>query len=216
MAKWRAYADKDFRENPNMFTDGRSYEFGRAYDQRSAIQGYVSIMLTDYSYSVGAAHPNHFIDTLLWDTHAKKFINIRPFFKDTRTGGPTLCKLARAIHDAVVADKKKRGMSAEEANDPSWIGDIKPDLTKIGAIALAPSTEHDKSSGLIVYFPPYAVGSYAEGYYVEFVPWTAFKMHLSAAGARLFGGTRPPGDAKHLAMSISKHIMRLGISVFRP
>ena len=96
----------------------------------------------------------------------------------------------------MIADKKKRGMSATDASDPTWIGGIKPDLSKIGAIALAPSSEPDKSSGFIVYFSPYAVGSYAEGYYIEFVPWTAFKTHLSAAGERLFGGKRPPGDAK--------------------
>ncbi len=195
LEKWHVAADKDFRENPDMFKNGRSYEFGRAYDQRSAIQGYVSVVFTDYSYS-GGAHPNHFTDTLLWDAHAHKFINIHPFFKETRTDGPALRTLAKAIRDAVVADKKKRGMSAEEANDPSWVGSIKPALAKLGAIALAPSTEADKSCGFIVYFPPYAVGSYAEGDYIEFVPWTAFKAHLSPDGARLFGGTRPAEDAK--------------------
>ena len=193
--KWHAAADKDFRENPDMFKDGRSYEFGRAYDQRSAIQGYISIARNDYSYS-GGAHPNHFTDTLLWDAHAHKFINIHPFFKETRTNGLALRTLAKAIRNAVVTDKKKRGMSAAEANDPSWVGSIKPDLTKLGAIALAPSSEPDKSSGFIVYFPPYAVGSYAEGDYIEYVPWTAFKSRLSPAGIRLFGGERPPGDAK--------------------
>jgi hypothetical protein len=195
MAKWRVDADKDYRENPQMFTDDRYYEFDRSYDQRSAIQGYVSIARNDYSYS-GGAHPNHFVDTLLWDVKARKFINIHPFFKETRTNGPTMRTLATVIRNAVVADKIKRGMSAKEANDPMWVGDIKPDLTKIGGIALAPSTEHDKSSGLIAYFSPYAVGSYAEGYYIEFVPWTAFKAHLSAAGRHLFGGARPPADAK--------------------
>jgi hypothetical protein len=195
LEKWHAAADKDFRENPDMFKDGRSYEFGRAYDQRSAIQGYVSITRNDYSYS-GGAHPNHFTDTLLWDAHAHKFINIHPFFKETSANGPALRTLAKAIRDAVVADKKRRGMSAKDANDPTWIGGIKPALTNLGAIALAPSTEPGKSSGLIVYFPPYAVGSYVEGDYIEFVPWTAFKTHRSAAGERLFGGKRPPDDAK--------------------
>jgi hypothetical protein len=196
MNKWRVDADKDFRENPQLFRDGRSYEFGRSYALRSAIQGYVSVVFTDYSYS-GGAHPNHFVDTLLWDSKAEKFISVRPFFKETQTNGPTLHLLATAIRDAVVADKIARGLSAKEANDPMWVGDIKPDLTKMGAIALAPSTEQDKSAGFIVYFPPYAVGAYVEGFYIEFVPWTVFKTHLSDAGAHLFGGTRPPGDAKH-------------------
>lgn len=195
MAKWRAAADKDYRENPDMFRNGRGYTFERSYEQRSAIQGYVSILRFDYSYS-GGAHPNHFIDTLLWDVKTDKLVSIRPFFDETRTNGPTMRTLATAIRAAVVAAKKARGMPPDVANDATWLEDLKPDLTKIGAVALAPSTERDKSSGLIVYFSPYAVGSYAEGDYIVFLPWSAFKTHLSRAGAALFGGRRPPGDAK--------------------
>jgi hypothetical protein len=196
MSKWRAAADKDYRENAKMFRELQGYSFERAYKDRSAIQGYVSILRMDYTYSTGAAHPNHGIDTLLWDSGAREFINIRPFFKETRPDGPTLRTLVAAIKKAVVAAKIKRGMSAKEASDPMWLGGIKPALTKIGGVALAPSTKTDRSAGLIVYFGPYAVGSYAEGDYIVFVPWTAFRRHLSAAGARLFGGTRPPGDTK--------------------
>ena len=194
MAKWRADADKDFRDNPDMFRDRRSYQFERSYQQDSAIQGYVSIVRADYTDSVGA-HPNHYTDTLLWDTKARKFISIRPFFKETQPHGPTMSALATAIKNAVVAAKIAHGISAKEANDPMWIGNIKPDLTKIGAVSLARSTEHDKSAGLTVYFSPYAVGPYVEGDYTVFVPWAAFKTHLSHAGAALFGGERPKGDA---------------------
>ena len=180
-----------------MFKDGRSYEFGRAYDQRSAIQGYISITLNDYSYS-GGAHPNHFTDTLLWDTHIHKFINIHPFFKETAHERSGLAH-PRQGDNATRWSRTRRSAACRPRKPTIRVGSssIKPDLTKLGAIALAPSTEADKSSGFIVYFPPYAVGSYAEGDYIEFVPWTAFKTHLSAAGRhRLFGGTRPPDDAK--------------------
>lgn len=196
MAKWRAEADKDYRENRQFFRDSHGYEFDREYTLRSAIQGYVSIVRSDFSYSAGAAHPNHPVNTLLWDTHARKFISIRPFFDETKANGPTMRTLAKAIRSAVVAAKKARGMPSKVANDPTWLDGIKPDITKIGGVALAPSTERNKSSGLVVYFSPYAVGSYAEGDYTVFVPWTVFKANLSRAGARLFGGSRPPGDAK--------------------
>ncbi len=196
MTKWRAEADKDFKANPELFHDGRGYSFEQSYEERSAIQGYVSIVRTDYSYSAGAAHPNHPVDTLLWDTKAGNYISIRPFFDEMTTNGATMRVLAAAILDAVIAAKKARGIPADEAMDPTWLGDIKPDLSKIGGVALAPSTARDKSAGLLVYFSPYAVGPYAEGSYTVFVPWTAFKSHLSPTGAALFGGTRPPGDAK--------------------
>ena len=195
MAKWRAEADKDYRESPDLFRQGRGYSFERSYQKRSAIQGYVSIVRGDYSYS-GGAHPNTVVDTLLWDSKAGKFISIRPFFDETTTNGATMRTLAAAILDAVIAAKKARGMPADEAMDPTWLGDIKPDLSKIGGVALAPSSARDSSAGLLVYFSPYAVGSYVEGSYTVFVPYAAFKTHLSRAGARLFGGTRPPGDAK--------------------
>lgn len=194
MAKWRADADNSYRENPKLFSDDRRYEFDREYQQRSAIQGYVSVVRTDFSYSASAAHPNTVVDTLLWASTAGKFISIRPFFKETTTNGRTMRTLAAAIRAAVAAAKKQRGVPPD---DPMWLDHIKPDLTKIGGVALAPSTERDKSAGLLVYFSPYAVGAYAEGSYVVFVPWTVFKARLSHAGARLFGGTRPPGDAKH-------------------
>ena len=196
MAEWRAEADKDYQENPTLFRDGRGYSFERSDEERSAIQGYISIVRGDYSYSAGAAHPNHPVDTLLWDTRAAKFISIRPFFDETSANGPTMQTLAAAARAAVLAAKKARGIPPDIANDPTWLDGIKPDLTKIGGVALAPSSERDKSAGLLFYFSPYAVGPYAEGSYIVFVPWTAFKAHLSRAGAALFGGARPPGDAK--------------------
>jgi hypothetical protein len=196
MAKWRARADKDYRTDPQLFRGGRGYAFDRTYDERSAIQGYVSIVRRDYSYS-GGAHPNAFIDTLLWDARAGKFISIRPFFDETATNGPTMRTLAKALRAAVIAAKKARGIPPEMAKDPTWLDGIKPDLTKVGGVALAPSTAPDKSSGLLFYLSPYAVGPYVEGSYTVFVPWTVFKARLSRAGAQLFGGTRPAGDAKH-------------------
>jgi len=41
------------------------------------------------------------------------------------------------------------------------------------------------------------MGSYVEGDYSAFVPWTYFKDDLSAEGASLFGGERPEGDEKN-------------------
>jgi len=197
MEKSRADADRDYRESPDAFSDGRRCEFERTVRQESAIQGYVSVVRVDYSYTAGAAHPNRVIDTLLWDSKANRFVNVRRFFKETKTGGPAMRTLAAAVRAAVLAEKKARGIPQGVAGDPMWMKDVKPDLTKIGGLPLAPSTERGKSAGLFANFSPYAVGPYAEGAYVVFVPWTVFKAHLSPAGIRLFGGTRPPGGAGH-------------------
>lgn len=192
MAKWRADADKDRKEMPDIFRD-RRYSFERSYSERSAIGRYVSVERTDYMDSLGA-HPNHRTDTILWDTGAKKRISIRPFFKETADDGPTMQTLAKAIRAALVVAKKARDIP--DADKDPGIDNVKPKILSIGAIALAPSTEKNKSSGLITYFSPYDVGAYVEGGYTVFVPWTAFKDHLSAEGAALFGGERPTDDAK--------------------
>ena len=71
---------------------------------------------------------------------------------------------------------------------------IEPKLLKIGPVSLAPSTEEGKSSGLTFHYSPYAVGAYAEGPYVAFVPWETLKPYLTPEGARIFGGARPKGD----------------------
>ena len=61
-------------------------------------------------------------------------------------------------------------------------------------MTLAPSTEPGKSSGLTFHYPPYAVGPYAEGEYVAFVPWETLKPYLTPEGTKIFGGARPKGD----------------------
>jgi hypothetical protein len=193
LRKWRAQAAKDGKEMPDIFDDGRHYTFERAYTLRSAIGRYVSVLRTDYLDGLGA-HPNYLTDTILWDAPARKRISIRPFFKETAAGGPTLRALAKAVRAALIVEKKARGI--EDPEKDFGLDHVKPKLLSIGAIALAPSTEAGKSAGLIAYFSPYAVGSYAEGDYTVFVPWTAFKDHLSRAGADLFGGARSKEDER--------------------
>lgn len=192
LAKWRTQADKDRKETPDIFREGRKYSFERSYTQRSSIGHYVSVLRGDYLDGLGA-HPNHSTDTILWDADAKKRISIRPFFKETADNGPTMTAMAAAIRAALVVEKKKR--ETFEEND-SGIDAVKPSLLKIGAVALVPSTEAGKSAGLVSYFSPYMVGAYAEGDYTVFVPWTAFRQYLSPEGAGLFGGERPAADAE--------------------
>lgn len=188
--KNRAEAAKDFKASPELFRNGQPWTFERSYAQTSKVGGrYVSIVRTDYVYT-GGAHPNTDIDTILWDTEAKKQISVRPFFKETADNGPTLKALRAAALAAVKAEKKERGI--DDAGSIDWYKGIEPTLLKVGAVSLAPSTVAGKSAGLDFHYPPYAVGPYAEGSYTVFVPWEAFKAYLSPQGATIFGGNRPP------------------------
>ena len=151
---------------------------------------YISIIRADYEYT-GGAHPNSSSDTILWDKSAGKRISIRPFFTETADNGPTLKAMRQGVIASLEAEKKKRGA---EGTDASAIEAIEPKLLKIGPVSLAPSTEEGKSSGLTFHYSPYAVGSYAEGEYIAFVPWETLKPYLTPEGARIFGGARPKDD----------------------
>ncbi|EAQ35375.1 hypothetical protein NB311A_17961 [Nitrobacter sp. Nb-311A] len=187
--KNRADAAKEFKTSPELFGEGRAWTFERSYAQTSNVGGrYVSIVRTDYIYT-GGAHPNTLIDTILWDQETKKQISIRPFFKETADNGPTLKALRDAAVAAVKAKKKERGI--DDSGAINWYESVEPTLLKVGAVSLAPSVLAGKSAGLVFHYSPYAVGSYAEGSYTVFVPWEAFRKHLSPQGLEIFGGDRP-------------------------
>jgi len=192
--KWaeknRADADKERKQDPELFRNG-PWTMERKYQTRSVVDDrYVSIVRADYEYT-GGAHPNSSSDTILWDRSAGKRISIRPFFTETADNGPTLKAMRQGVVASLKAEKKKRGV---EGTDASAIEAIEPKLLKIGPVSLAPSTEEGKSSGLTFHYSPYAVGSYAEGGYVAFVPWETLKPYLTPEGVRIFGGARPKKD----------------------
>jgi hypothetical protein len=205
LAKWRADADKERRESSDSFAGGRKWTLERSYSQRSAVGRYVSITREDGTYT-GGAHPNRHTDTILWDRVAKKPISIRPFFKETADNGPTMTALAKLARVAVARLKIDRNDNYGEKDklDPEKFAaessdlqtGIEPKLLKLGPVTLAPSTVADKSSGLTFHYSPYAVGAYAEGDYVAFVPWTDFKQFLSPEGLAIFAGERPGNDAE--------------------
>jgi hypothetical protein len=198
LAEGRRWIDKNAadaaasrREDPVLFRDG-GWSFERKYTVRSSVDGrYVSIVRSDYM-NTGGAHPNSDVDTILWDATAKRRISIRPFFIETADNGPTMTAMRNGVIASLNIEKKKR--DATETATAEWYKGLEPKLLKIGAVTLAPSTEAGKSSGLTFHYPPYAVGPYAEGQYVAFVPWGTLKSYLTPEGARIFGGARPAGD----------------------
>nr|WP_249779313.1 RsiV family protein [Bradyrhizobium sediminis] len=179
------------KQEPQLFRDG-GWTFERKYSVRSVVGGhYVSIVRFDYMDTRGA-HPNSDVNTILWDSTAQKRISIRPFFTETADNGPTMKAMLKDVIASLNAEKKKR--DAGDTATAEWYKDLAPRLLKIGAVTLAPSTVSGKSSGLTFHYPPYAVGPYAEGEYVAFVPWESLKPYLSPEGTAIFGGARPKGD----------------------
>ncbi|WP_407181622.1 DUF3298 domain-containing protein [Bradyrhizobium sp. STM 3562] len=186
-----AEAASELKQDPQFFRDG-GWSFERKYSVRSAVgDRYVSIVRDDYMDTRGA-HPNTDVNTILWDRAEKKRISIRPFFNETADNGPTMTAMLKAVIASLRVEKKKR--DAGDTATAEWFKGLEPNLLKIGAVTLAPSTEAGKSSGLTFHYPPYAVGPYVEGQYVAFVPWETLKPYLTAEGTRIFGGSRPKDD----------------------
>lgn len=198
LAEGRKWLDKNAAEaastrkqDPQFFRDG-GWDFERNYTVRSIVgDRYVSIIRSDYMDTHGA-HPNSDVNTILWDKTGNKRISIRPFFTETADNGPTMKAMLEGVIASLKVEKKKR--DATDTATAEWFKDLEPRLLKIGAVTLAPSTEAGKSSGLTFHYPPYAVGPYAEGEYVAFVPWEILKPYLSGEGQRIFGGARPKSD----------------------
>jgi hypothetical protein len=189
--KSAAEAEASRKEDPQFFRSG-GWTFERKYTVRSVTDGhYVSIVRSDYM-DTRAAHPNSGVDTILWDATQKKRIGIRPFFTETADNGPAMKAILKGIVASLDIEKKKR--NAAETATAEWYKSLEPKLLKIGSVTLAPSTVSGKSSGLTFHYPPYAVGPYAEGEYVAFVPWEMLKPYLTPEGLRIFGGARPQGD----------------------
>lgn len=189
-----AEANKQLKESPEFFREGRNWKLERAYAIQSVVaRRYISILHSDYVFT-GGAHPNRNFDTTLWDDQDKKPISIRPFFSELKDNGTALKAILKAVIASLVAEKKERGTYFPE--DTSWQGYLEPKLLKIGPVLFAPSTDTGKSSGLVFQYAPYAVGAYAEGSYEAFVPWTMLKPFLSPEGVAIFGGERPPETGK--------------------
>ncbi|WFU38489.1 RsiV family protein [Bradyrhizobium sp. CB82] len=179
------------KQDPQFFQNG-GWDFERKYTIRSVVADrYVSLIRADYMDTHGA-HPNSDVDTILWDKVQAKRISIRPFFTETADNGATMKAMQKSVIASLRIEKKKRDAGETATNE--WFKGIEPNLLKIGAVTLAPSTEAGKSSGLTFHYPPYAVGPYAEGEYVAFVSWETLKPYLTPEGTRIFGGARPKGD----------------------
>jgi hypothetical protein len=195
-SKWGAQAQTERAGDKFSIREGRTWTHALSYRLRSEVaQRYISIIREEGSYE-GGAHPNSSVNTILWDKYTQKRTSMRPFFVEAVDNGPTMTVLATSIQAALAEEKKARGAEvAANWEKDTWLAAVKPQILNLGAVTLAPSTVEGKSSGLTFHFSPYGVGSYAEGSYTAFVPWTDFKAFLSPAGQAIFAGERPAGDA---------------------
>ncbi len=139
----------------------------------------VSVFSEEDDYQ-GGAHPNHTIQTLLWDKTAKAEIDPRRLF---RIGADFKAIDAYLCHQ-IEAERSKR---AGEPVSQSGSGFACPKFAE-SRLVLIPATTGGKIGAIDALYAPYDVGPYAEGPYEIRVPQTLLTDVLAPEFADQFGG----------------------------
>jgi hypothetical protein len=146
----------------------------------------VSLAGSAYEFT-GGAHGN-----LQFDTHVARTNGAALKVADMLQGGVTPA-LVIGICEALKAEKVKRIGAATVYDDPvNCAGPNANVKIEEAKLALASSSEANKFGGILVYWPPYAVGPYVEGPYEIVVQQEVFAMDVRPEFKPLFGGTAPP------------------------
>lgn len=139
----------------------------------------VSVFSEEDDYQ-GGAHPNHTIQTLLWDKTAKTAIETKRLFRaaaDFKAIDTYLCH-------QVEAERSKR---AGEPISQSGSGFACPKFAE-SRLVLVPAVAGGKAGAIDALYAPYDVGPYAEGPYEIRVPQVMLGTVLAPEFADQFGG----------------------------
>lgn len=128
----------------------------------------------------GGAHPNHTIETLLWDRNTRAAIETRRLFQanaDFRTIDGYLCRQIEAARSKRVGEpisQVRSGFACPKFAD--------------SRLVLIPATAGDTIGAVDALYAPYDVGPYAEGPYEIRVPQTLLTSVIAPEFAAQFGG----------------------------
>lgn len=139
----------------------------------------VSVFSEEDDYQ-GGAHPNHTLQTLLWDKTTKTEVATKRLFRagaDFRTIDSYLCR-------QVEAERSKR---AGEPVSQTGSGFACPKFSE-SRLVLIPAAAGGKAGAIDALYAPYDVGPYAEGPYEIRVPLPLLAGVLAPEYADQFGG----------------------------
>lgn len=145
----------------------------------------VSFAGDSYIYT-GGAHGNVEFETLIANAGTGDRISFNDMFLPRRSPSPAF---VIALCEGLKAEKQARISEATIYGEPIvCIGEGANAGAETPIVALTASSEAEKFGGARIYYPPYAVGAYAEGPYVVTVPQGVFASDLRPEYAALFGG----------------------------
>ena len=156
---------KEVADDTDLPADSMGSSFDVNYSIEMASVNLITVEFLMGTYSAGAAHPNYFYITVNFDTEKGKEIKLNELFKVN-------AKYLPAISRYCIGQLKKK------------LGDDNIETINVGA---APSAENFASwcitdTGLMIFFSPYQVASYAEGGQQVLIPFSKIAELLDPFG----------------------------------
>jgi hypothetical protein len=156
----------------------------------TARAGDIVSLAGEASEYTGGAHPMLYFDTHIAHADSGDKVAMADMLIIKRSPSPAM---QIAICEALKIEKEKRIKSATIFDEPIVCAGAQANAkTEAALLALAPSNEPDKFGGVYAYYPPYAVGSNAEGAYRLTVQQSIFAEDLKPDYKPLFAGEAPP------------------------
>jgi hypothetical protein len=139
-----------------------------------------------FSYQ-GGAHPNHDVLVVNWDAATGAEVELPALFAG---GPPPVAFLQPRLAEGLVRIKTERGTLLAEGS-AEWIEEgLSRGLESFERFTFEPGGD-GRARGLRFYFPPYFVGSYAEGMYEAVVPAHELAPVLAGPYREAFDLTAP-------------------------
>jgi hypothetical protein len=151
------------------------------YDVTFADENIISVNFMVSTYSYGAAHPNHSSFTYNFDFRKKAPLALHEIFAEN---ADYLGRLSKLCEEKVKREKLRRVAEMTRTNldpneddlDTQWIQDgTAPNPENYDAWTLT-------KKGILIIFPPYQVGPYAEGFFEILVTYDEIKNILRKDG----------------------------------
>lgn len=184
-----AFRKSAVEERASWDGEWRHWDLRLYFEEWLVSDRFVSLRMTQSVYQ-GGAHPNSLFETMTFDSATGSRIGIGDLFADASAGSESLTRIADYMRKDLARQKTERfgGVESFTPDNEEIVNAVKPDPSTFEAVTLVPSTLSGRAGGLVVHFPPYAVGSYAEGSYLVTVPASVFQPFLKPAMREAFGG----------------------------
>ena len=184
-AKQRQLAAEDHTERGGE-PSWNPHQLDAAYEV-TFFNGKIASVVSKRDTYTGGAHGNQDFVTMLLDLEGGRRINPEGLFVDFSPGSEAFEAIQAYVRDSISFERASRlGLPEIPPEDLDWILEGTATPEQLLRFTLMDYDEAEKVSDILMYFPPYQVGSYAEGSYMLDVPALVFADYLAPEFRPLF------------------------------